>query len=100
MQRPDDREPIRPEPVRHFGLDPVGQAMSRDRENHLDQERRIRLLERQIAQLQRIIFRDPTIRAPRYSDTVPDGPDQSGGDFPFGSAGPDAEASDENGGDQ
>jgi hypothetical protein len=54
-----------------FGLDPTGQAIARDRQNHLDQEARIRRLERQVAQLQRIVFSDPTIQAPVYRDTVP-----------------------------
>lgn len=55
-----------------FGLDPIGQAIVRDREKDTDQERRIRLLERQVAQLQRIVFNDPNIRAPEYEGTVPD----------------------------
>jgi hypothetical protein len=61
-------------PERHFGLDPIGQSIVRDREENLNQERRIRLLERQVAQLQRIVFNDPTIRPPSYQEVVPEGP--------------------------
>lgn len=54
-----------------FGLDPVGQAIVKGREETLSQERRIRLIERQVAQLQRIVFGDQNIRAPRYQDELP-----------------------------
>lgn len=79
-----------------FGLDPIGQSIVRSREESLSLERRIHLLERQVAQLQRIVFRDPTIRAPHPAppavpvpDPIPDG------EFPFGSAGPDDGGSDD-----
>jgi hypothetical protein len=74
----------RSKPTPKFGLDPTGQAMVRDRTAHLDQERRIRLLERQVAQLQRIVFRDPTIQPPVYRDTVPQPIPDPLPDFKFG----------------
>ena len=64
--------PELPPPGARFGLDPIGQVIIRSREENLSQERRIRLMERQIAQLQRVVFNDPTIQAPVYSETVPD----------------------------
>jgi hypothetical protein len=82
-----DRNSSRPKYTPKFGLDPIGQAIVRDRTAHLDQERRIRLLERQVAQLQRIVFQDPTIQPPVYRDTVPTPIPDPVPDFPFGSSG-------------
>jgi hypothetical protein len=66
-----DRNASKPKYTPKFGLDPVGQAIVRNNESNLNHERRIRLMERQIAQLQRVVFKDPTIQAPSHVRVEP-----------------------------
>jgi hypothetical protein len=80
-----------PAPQRHFGLDPIGQKLANDKQYTLWLESRVWDLERKVAQLERIIFRDQRIVAPAYPRPVVTPqpvPDPFPNGFPFGEAGP------------